>query len=226
MSSTVCGPGGRPSGSGAKKKNKDQDEIAHLKAQLEKLQESNKLLQESVARGGVDDQPQDDIVWFEKPPGEAGDKKNGFVLQDAMGLEDDKDLYSSIQRSMHKAVTRVHLDLTLDYCKQAPEKLGAVYKLMCKDHNYLTQKRFPFNWASAEMVKQYLRNQCRYAVKMQRLPARKEQRKQRTEGTSRAGASNQHHKTTGTIHHINDQVDQDEDEDKERSVGGEPGSDD
>ncbi|KAJ7787858.1 hypothetical protein B0H14DRAFT_2269676, partial [Mycena olivaceomarginata] len=123
-------------------------------AQVEELQASKKSLEERAARGSAqDDQPDDDIVQLNKPPGEAGDKKRGFSLQTAMDLDGDDDLYGAIQRTMHDAVARAHLDASMDFREQAPDKLSAVFKLMRKDHAYLTKKRFPLDWASAEMVK-------------------------------------------------------------------------
>jgi hypothetical protein len=40
-----------------------------------------------------------DIITISKPKGEAGDKKNGFNLREAMKLSDDeqKDMYDAIQ---------------------------------------------------------------------------------------------------------------------------------
>lgn len=57
-----------------------------------------------------------------------------------------------------------------------------------KVHPYLTKERFPANWATAEMVKQYLRNHRRYEVKHGRLETRKV-RKRQQEAARRGEAS-------------------------------------
>jgi len=40
-----------------------------------------------------------------------------------------------------------------------------------KHHQYMTQKRFPQDWATAELLKQYIRNHRRYTAKKDRLMA-------------------------------------------------------
>jgi hypothetical protein len=41
----------------------------------------------------------------------------------------------------------------------------------------MTKKRFPADWAAAEMLKQYMKNHRRYAVRMGRMEGRAARRK-------------------------------------------------
>ncbi|KAJ7763942.1 hypothetical protein B0H14DRAFT_2633683, partial [Mycena olivaceomarginata] len=113
-------------------------------AQVEELQASKKSLEERAARGSTqDDQPDDDIVQLNKPPGEAGDKNEGLACRQPW-----------ISTATMSSTERSRLRIPRGMLPQlAPDKLSAVFKLMRKDHTYLTKKRFPLDWASAEMVK-------------------------------------------------------------------------
>jgi hypothetical protein len=44
-------------------------------------------------------------------------------------------------------------------------------------HPYMTKKRFPADWAAAEMLKQYMKNHRRHAVRNGRMESRAERRK-------------------------------------------------
>ncbi|KAG5634165.1 hypothetical protein H0H81_003089 [Sphagnurus paluster] len=67
-----------------------------------------------------------------RPKGKAGNKKNGFILKDAMQLNGSCD-----KRAMYAAIVS-HAEFP-----------------------HLTKKCFPGDWASAEIIKQYLQNQCK-----------------------------------------------------------------
>lgn len=41
----------------------------------------------------------------------------------------------------------------------------------------MTRKRFPADWATGEILKQYLHNHCRYAVKKGRMESKAEKKK-------------------------------------------------
>lgn len=80
-------------------------------------------------------------------------------------------------------------------------------------HPYLTEKRFPLNWAIAEMVKQYMRNKRRHAVKMGHMPDRKTRKRMR-ENNDNAQGSSKRRKTGTAVRHIDDEEEeQDEDND-------------
>ncbi|KAF8152494.1 hypothetical protein B0H34DRAFT_677817 [Crassisporium funariophilum] len=107
-----------------------------------------------------------EVSAIPRPKGEAGDKKKGFALQEAMdlcGSTEQDALYGSILCTTCQNVIRANLDITVRYRQQDPEKLLQVFKLTRGEHPYLTKKRFPADWAVAEIVKQYLCNQRKEA---------------------------------------------------------------
>ncbi|KAJ7073434.1 hypothetical protein B0H15DRAFT_935016 [Mycena belliarum] len=190
-----------------------------LEAELErvKAQLAQALADAQTAKAASTAQ-EEDVERIERPKGEAGDRKNGFILQDAMKLEDDDQDYRAILRTVHASVGRVGLDFTQDFRQQDPAKLAAVYKLTRKKHPYLTRARFPLDWAQAEMVKQYLRNKRRYSVRRGYIPNRETRKHEREEGGSGEGNDKRHKGA-----HIDD-LDDDED-DEENSGGGDDGDD-
>ncbi|KAJ7017633.1 hypothetical protein C8F04DRAFT_1243941 [Mycena alexandri] len=216
--------GGRPKGSRNKNSRQTndavQEEIARLRARVAEMEATNKSLEERAARGSTAAAaPEQEIERLHKPKGEAGDGKRGFNLRDAMGLEDDQEEFLRIQDIVRTNCRRVNLDFTQDYRKQEPEKLAALFKLSRKDSDYLTTKRFPLNWAQAEIVKQYLRNRRKYNVRKGRLPDR-ETRKRQAQDDGTASGSRKRRKTTSgrsssPLPHIDDQEDEDEDGDEE-----------
>ncbi|KAJ6521758.1 hypothetical protein B0H19DRAFT_1371312 [Mycena capillaripes] len=177
------------------------------------LAAANKKIAEHAARGAAPGgNDEDEVQRLERPKGEAGDKKNGFNLRVAMGLEDDAELYEAIVRAVNSNVARANLDYTVDFRRQDAAKLAAVYKLTRKDFPYLTRSRFPLDWATAEITKQYMRNKRRYAVKRGFIPNRETRSKRRREEDTAEG-SNKRRRTTGPIVHIDDQEEDEEEED-------------
>ncbi|KAJ7143264.1 hypothetical protein C8R46DRAFT_1360689 [Mycena filopes] len=201
---------------GRGRKAAEKDEIAQLKATIERLE---KAVDDATASAhtpgtqGAATQPQEVIVRLEKPKGEAGDSKRGFNLQDAMGLGDDEAEFRAIQRSVHKNVVRTNLDVTQVYRHQDPGKLAAVFKLTRKDHPWVTERRFALNWAVAEMVKQYLRNKRRYGVRVGYIPDRETRKRQREEDGQQENSNGKrrHTGTTGRVRHIDDEGSDDDD---------------
>ena len=75
-----------------------------------------------------------------------------------------------------------------------------------KAHPYVTRKRFPADWAVAEILKQYLRNHRHYAVKHGRMPSKKKA----VDGTS---ANDKQHSDLPNINAGNDDKANEEEED-------------
>jgi len=78
------------------------DLLMRFAAQLAKAQCLQKEAEGKVARVAPhvgNEHDRQDIMMIPKPKGEAGDKKNGFNLWEAMKLDDvaQKDLYDAIQ---------------------------------------------------------------------------------------------------------------------------------
>ena len=77
---------------------------------------------------------------------------------------------------------------------------------MRKAHPYVTRKCFPADWAVAEILKQYLCNHRRYAVKHGRMPSKKKA----VDGTS---ANDEQHSDLPDINAGNDNEANEEEED-------------
>jgi hypothetical protein len=58
-------------------------------------------INEKATRGSAPGEDAEPIQRLERPKGEAGDGKNGFNLQNAMGLEDDDEKYQAIIVSVY-----------------------------------------------------------------------------------------------------------------------------
>ncbi|KAJ7607636.1 hypothetical protein DFH06DRAFT_1004209 [Mycena polygramma] len=151
-----------------------------------------------AARSSAPEEDAEPVQRIERPKGEAGDGKNGFNLQEKMGLAGDDEKYQAILVSIHTNVVRANVDITVDFRRQDPAKLATVYKLTRDAHKpFLSRERFPLDWSSAEMTKQFLRNRRKYDVRQGRLATR-EERKRAAEQT--AGGSSKRRKTA----HIDD----------------------
>jgi hypothetical protein len=75
------------------------DLLTLVAAQLVEAQRLQREAEGKVARLEQHERNEDDDMMIRKPKGEAGDKKNGFNLREAMKLDDagQKDLYDAIQ---------------------------------------------------------------------------------------------------------------------------------
>ncbi|KAG8930579.1 hypothetical protein FRC01_002577 [Tulasnella sp. 417] len=89
-----------------------------------------------------------------RPPGEKG--KNGWNLQDAIGLKDDNSLYSDILQSTRHCISRSGLDWEATYSEQEPARLAACFKELKKLRPYL--ERFQGDWPAKEFVISALQN--------------------------------------------------------------------
>ncbi|KAK0461539.1 hypothetical protein IW261DRAFT_1576762 [Armillaria novae-zelandiae] len=155
-------------------------EVMRLKAQLAEALEQVKAV---TAAGAGQGNPAEAIQELKKPKGEAGDKKQGFILKQAIGLEDDVAMYKKIMmRARVKTNTiKAGINFKHEYKNQNKETLGKVFKVSHTvmpndtDHEkefaaYLTQKCFPVDWAQAKIVKQFIQNNQKHARKNGHLP--------------------------------------------------------
>ncbi|KAJ6593285.1 hypothetical protein B0H19DRAFT_1055895 [Mycena capillaripes] len=212
--STSVGTANAKSAGGRKKKTNTaaaaaNEEIERLKALVAELsaRKDTAAVAEETGHTRSQTQPQPETIdRREKPPGEACDRKNGFVLIEAMGLDQREEEYEAMLRYVHRCVARADLDIEQPYRKQDMRKKFA----------YLTEKRFHLNWATAEMVKQYLRNKRRYGVRRGYILSR-DARKRQHEDTS-AGTNKRRKTGNGAVRHIDDD-DDDDDEDGNNSDG-------
>ncbi|KAF8337256.1 hypothetical protein F5887DRAFT_869099, partial [Amanita rubescens] len=134
------------------------------KAEIRRLtRERNEAVNSSTT---IQERPRPCMKVLHKPKGEAGDRKNGFNLREAMGLEGEegKTEYLAIVKSVRMLTIQACINLKNDFREVDPAKLAMVYEMTTKAQPYMTKKRFPNNWATAEIVKQYMKNHRRHAV--------------------------------------------------------------
>ncbi|KAH7905237.1 hypothetical protein BJ138DRAFT_1106148 [Hygrophoropsis aurantiaca] len=98
----------------------------------------------------------DPTVLVPKPPPNELNQGDRGRLMRAMKLEEDKAQYLAIQATVHDLVSRVGMDLSVQYIKQPPSLLGKLFKRARRTHKYL--ERFENDWPTAELAKQYLQN--------------------------------------------------------------------
>ncbi|KAF9546387.1 hypothetical protein CPC08DRAFT_769670 [Agrocybe pediades] len=108
------------------------------------------------------------IKIISRPKGEAGNKKNGFVLREAMGLGDNKQEYNHIMLLVKDCCKAVQLDKNSHYRYIDAVKLGQVIKMARSKNDYLNSGVFPCDWPITELVKQYLRNQRKQSSRRER----------------------------------------------------------
>ncbi|KAF9554951.1 hypothetical protein CPC08DRAFT_821352 [Agrocybe pediades] len=104
-------------------------------------------------------------------PGEAG---SHFSLIKAMGLEGNRELYRTVKRVVRDSAIRSNIDFAQDYRNLPPERVAVIFRAVRSGSPYMDPKRFPNDWATAEILKQYLKNYRRHAVKKGRMPRRKD----------------------------------------------------
>ncbi|KAJ2919999.1 hypothetical protein MD484_g409, partial [Candolleomyces efflorescens] len=163
-------------------------EIAELRATIQSLQAAA----DAARQQAVDAQAQlaqaqlvasppsaapANVAAIERPHGDAG---RDFNLQGAMGLGEDQDLYRSIQRTVKHAAIQAGIDLHSRFRAIPVEKLANIYK-----------KRFPGDWPTIELLKQFLKNHRKHDRKTGRLePYKKVQQAKRAAPRSLANIDN------------------------------------
>ncbi|KAF9233656.1 hypothetical protein BU15DRAFT_79904 [Melanogaster broomeanus] len=94
-----------------------------------------------------------------KPPDSVLNKKGESErLQRAMKLQDNKAEYLCIA-TIHWLSSCVGLDYNLKLAQQPVAALGKLFRLVHKHHPVL--ERFQNDWATAQLVKQFLQNKCK-----------------------------------------------------------------
>ncbi|PBK83846.1 hypothetical protein ARMGADRAFT_1037652 [Armillaria gallica] len=91
-------------------------------AQLVEALEKVKAI--TAAASASQEEPSEAIQELKKPKGEAGDKKRGFILWDAMGLEDDMAMYKEIMARVKTNAIKAGIDFKHEYKNQNKETLG------------------------------------------------------------------------------------------------------
>ncbi|KAG2024172.1 hypothetical protein CC2G_001750 [Coprinopsis cinerea AmutBmut pab1-1] len=79
-----------------------------------------------------------------------------------MGLEEDYPLYLSISRTVKLAAIQTNAIAAKSFRSLPADKLAAIYRKVRDTHPYMDRRRFPGDWATAELLKQYLKNHRKY----------------------------------------------------------------
>ncbi|KAL0069037.1 hypothetical protein AAF712_004032 [Marasmius tenuissimus] len=101
------------------------------------------------------------IEVIRKLKGEAGSRRRGYNLQQAMKMDDDK-VYNTFLQSVRFSAVRAGIKYDRSYRQQDIEVVNNVCKLLAKNNSYLTTKRFPRYWPITEVLKQNLNNTRSY----------------------------------------------------------------
>ncbi|CDO70567.1 hypothetical protein BN946_scf184579.g23 [Trametes cinnabarina] len=96
------------------------------------------------------------ISLIPRPRGQAGRRKGGFSLQEAMGMLGKPNRFKKMKRHVRSYALSVKLDLTKPYTKQDPAKLLALTAHVVELCPFL--KRFEYHWPVADVLKGYLQN--------------------------------------------------------------------
>ncbi|KAG1906658.1 uncharacterized protein F5891DRAFT_975415 [Suillus fuscotomentosus] len=149
------------------KNTKLEDENSRLRAKILQLEEAEraaklmateaeaakKVAEEKIRNSRVD--PMHELM--QKPTtAEMRDLGSRGRLLKAMKLENNKAEYLAIQTSVHELCSRVDLDFGVLYNAQPTSNLAKLFKLARRAHPHL--ENFQNDWATAELVKQFLQN--------------------------------------------------------------------
>ncbi|KAJ7238021.1 hypothetical protein C8J57DRAFT_1529011 [Mycena rebaudengoi] len=140
---------------------------ARLKAADEKahaLARKNKKLRKS-AQSREKEPVDDEITPIPKPRGK-------FSIQNAMGLEDNRKLYTKLQMrhfptNEHSAGIRAaaiegKVNFEAKWSEQEYGVICKVIRVVDARHPYLTTRRFPRSWATSAILQRYLNNARSY----------------------------------------------------------------
>ncbi|PIL31776.1 hypothetical protein GSI_06480 [Ganoderma sinense ZZ0214-1] len=126
-------------------------ELETLRAQLARANKKLKKASESTNKSKVKAIEPQPLI-----PRLSGMLGKDWRLQTAMGLVQDKPLYTKILSDVRKLVIKAGLDTSKGIRKQDPVKLGAIYEIARDKRPLLTQ--FENDWATSQIIIQYLAN--------------------------------------------------------------------
>ncbi|KAG1875999.1 hypothetical protein C8R48DRAFT_669225 [Suillus tomentosus] len=115
------------------------EQMTRLQQEMSSLQRKSKK-----ARAGMDSNPKPERL-IPKPPGAAG-KRNGYQVQEAMGLGDDKRQYNAL----------MYLDLDKTCRGQDENEIALVVMKVQKKHPFL--RKFRNAWPVRDWIQQFLCN--------------------------------------------------------------------
>ncbi|KAJ7721632.1 hypothetical protein B0H16DRAFT_1602374 [Mycena metata] len=131
-----------------------EQQIALLTARLSSAEERNQTLSDKNRKLKRLARPQttstdEEIVPIKKPKGK-------FNLQEAMGLSDNRQLFTELQAAVHSIALEAKIDFGLNWSQQDPGTVAKILRVAGERHTHLTAKRYPRNWATAAMLQRYI----------------------------------------------------------------------
>ncbi|KZT52913.1 hypothetical protein CALCODRAFT_486742 [Calocera cornea HHB12733] len=150
--------------------------LLSMQAQLTKTQKKLKLEKKKQKV----DQP---ATLIPKPPGQAGRlKEGGYNLQTAMGLEEDGDKYNEMLGAVRMAAIQHGIQPNDTMLSMHEETLAKVFKAARLKYPELA--KYKHDWATRDMIKQYVKNKRYRAIKPER-------ERRRAEKVAKAGEASQ-----------------------------------
>ncbi|KAG8994397.1 hypothetical protein FRB90_000441 [Tulasnella sp. 427] len=135
------------------KQNADlKDRLAATEAEIRRLTEVNVSAQKELTAI---------TQLIPRPPGERG--KNGWNLQDKMGLKNDKETYGNIRRCVRYAIYKAQLDIWIKINQQDQMSIFTCYSLVKQQFPLMGQ--FEGSWATRELIKGICSNARRHCRK-------------------------------------------------------------
>ncbi|KAJ7105987.1 hypothetical protein C8R44DRAFT_942591 [Mycena epipterygia] len=131
------------------------DALARENAELRRQLEEAHAQREPTATGPPEMIP--------RPRGSAG---NNFNIEEEMGLGDtaaDHDQYKAPQRNLRDLMLQARINWEVPWAEVAASSKGQLFAVARERHPYLA--RFTNDWATEEIVKQYIKNKRRHAYK-------------------------------------------------------------
>ncbi|KAJ7700557.1 hypothetical protein B0H16DRAFT_1705625 [Mycena metata] len=93
------------------------------------------------------------MVPIKKPKGK-------FNLQEAMGLSDNRQLFTELQAAVHSIALEAKIDFGLNWSQQDPGTVAKILRVAGERHTHLNAKRYPRNWATAAMLQRYINSKA------------------------------------------------------------------
>ncbi|KAG6837499.1 hypothetical protein H0H93_008424 [Arthromyces matolae] len=143
-------------------------ELAAMRADKERLEKELDLAKKSATADENGGTTTKDKRSIPRPNGVAG---RDFSIQKAMGLVGSKkreDKYQSVLRWVRELTLQSRINWELPWAKIPPEEKAKLFKVVvhcqCRTKNPLLE-RYTNDWATEEVVKQYIRNKRHYGYK-------------------------------------------------------------
>ncbi|KAJ7937870.1 hypothetical protein B0H13DRAFT_1852169 [Mycena leptocephala] len=130
--------------------------LKSAKAQVHELDRKNKKLTKTVRRARADTTNTNTaIVPIPKPKGK-------FNIQSAMGLSDNRALFTQLQAGIHGLALEAKIDFGLNWSHQEPSVVAKVLRVAEERHKYLSSERLPPFWATSALLQRYIDSKRAY----------------------------------------------------------------